>query len=233
MMFSVDSEGRLADWNAEAEHQLGFVQREVLGESFLEFIVYPFRELVGNMMATARNGAASKPVRMPFFSKDGDPIDVSLSATPCNVNAECMGHLALECTLMKDSTIPSHERDDVHVNTDAHEPHAQNLHENGEMASPAALFTVDDRGCVAEWNEQAEQLTLFLHDEVMGLRFLDFLTSNFRKAVAEMIHQVASTRAVRRLHLPFYTKAGEKLDILLRAYSGHSGNVVLEGHLVE
>eukprot|EP00928_Gymnodinium_smaydae_P094876 TRINITY_DN8047_c0_g2_i1.p1 TRINITY_DN8047_c0_g2~~TRINITY_DN8047_c0_g2_i1.p1 ORF type:complete len:230 (+),score=38.24 TRINITY_DN8047_c0_g2_i1:55-744(+) len=228
MMFSIDSEGLLADWNEEAERRLGFVRREVIGDFFLEFVVHPFRELVDNMMTMARKGVISEPVRMPFFILEGDPIDVSLSVTPLDKNATSVGHLALECILAKppegDSSVRAHANGDNLP--------AENLHDGGDMASSSARIGVDECGRITEWNAQAEELTLFMHDEVIGLQFRDFMAWTFRKAVGEVIHQVAGTGHVRHFHLPFYTGAGEKLDVLLKAHAC-SGHIVLEGRLVE
>eukprot|EP00928_Gymnodinium_smaydae_P094875 TRINITY_DN8047_c0_g1_i1.p1 TRINITY_DN8047_c0_g1~~TRINITY_DN8047_c0_g1_i1.p1 ORF type:complete len:240 (+),score=41.28 TRINITY_DN8047_c0_g1_i1:64-783(+) len=231
IMFSIDSKRRLADWNEEAEHRLGFVRQEVIGELFLEFILYPFRELVDNMMNMARNGVVSEPVRMPFFTQVGDTVDVSLSVKPCNKNATFVGSLSLECTLAKDTTVPPREVD-VNGDVNGDDLPAQNLYDSGEMASPSALIVVDEHGRITKWNEQAEELTLFLYDEVKGLQFRDFIAWTFRKAVGEVIRQVARARAVRHLHLPYYTDAGERLDVLLKARAC-ARHVVLEGHLVE
>eukprot|EP00928_Gymnodinium_smaydae_P099221 TRINITY_DN9402_c0_g2_i1.p1 TRINITY_DN9402_c0_g2~~TRINITY_DN9402_c0_g2_i1.p1 ORF type:complete len:295 (-),score=54.11 TRINITY_DN9402_c0_g2_i1:396-1280(-) len=233
MRFSVDAEGRLTDWCVDAEQITGFVRREVIGFSFLEFITCPFRGIVEDTMVVARNGVEAKAVEMPFFGKSGDRLDVSLRASPCGKSDVSTGALVLECALVQTLTLPSKkDTQSAEVKDTADQPYKRSRHQEEKAVSQAMLFTIDESGCVSDWNKQAEELTLFFRDEVMGLSFLDFITRPFRDSVAEMIRQATNAEVVRPLEIPFYDKAGVKLDVVLKAYTCYN-QVLIEGQLVE
>eukprot|EP00928_Gymnodinium_smaydae_P099220 TRINITY_DN9402_c0_g1_i1.p1 TRINITY_DN9402_c0_g1~~TRINITY_DN9402_c0_g1_i1.p1 ORF type:complete len:289 (-),score=46.16 TRINITY_DN9402_c0_g1_i1:186-1052(-) len=233
MRFSVDREGCLTDWCADAEQITGFVRREVIGVPFLEFITYPFRRLVEDTMVVARSGAQATAVELPFFGKSGDRCDVSLRASLCDKSCVSTGALVLEGMLAQTSTWPSHiNTQNDEVKNAVEQPFTRSEHQEEKAASQAMLFTIDESGRVSDWNKQAEELTLFLREEVLGFVFLDFITQPFRDSIAEMIRQAPDTEVMRPLDIPFYDKAGEKLDVVLQAYTC-SNQVVIEGQLVE
>eukprot|EP00928_Gymnodinium_smaydae_P099222 TRINITY_DN9402_c0_g3_i1.p1 TRINITY_DN9402_c0_g3~~TRINITY_DN9402_c0_g3_i1.p1 ORF type:complete len:289 (-),score=67.60 TRINITY_DN9402_c0_g3_i1:318-1184(-) len=233
MIFSVDSEGRLTDWCGEAEQVTGFLKREVLGMAFLELVTYPFRGIVEELMVLARKGAQAPAVKMPFFTKAGDRVDVSLKASLCDKSGASTGGLALEGALVETSSSPSHKDAQSEEAKDAvGQPFKKSRHQADTMAAQAMLFAVDESGCVSDWNKQAEALTLFTREEVMGRRFLAFITRPFRDAVAKMIRQATKAEVAQPLDIPFYDKNGEKLDVVLKAYPS-SNQVNIEGQLVE
>eukprot|EP00928_Gymnodinium_smaydae_P095046 TRINITY_DN8102_c2_g1_i1.p1 TRINITY_DN8102_c2_g1~~TRINITY_DN8102_c2_g1_i1.p1 ORF type:complete len:266 (-),score=63.28 TRINITY_DN8102_c2_g1_i1:428-1159(-) len=205
MMFSVDTKGCLTEWSDDAQQLTGFVRREVLGLPLAELVTVPFRELVDDMMAVARNGVVGQPVRMPFFDKAGDSFEILLSASSCEQKA---GHLVLACLLVEEGKA------------------------DAQLLSPDADVSIDERGRVTDWSVEAEESTVFMREEVMGMQFLDFITSPHRESVAQMLRQAACAKAVRPLEVPFYTKAGEELAVLLTCRS-IKGRAFLQGKFVE
>eukprot|EP00928_Gymnodinium_smaydae_P055908 TRINITY_DN3937_c0_g1_i1.p1 TRINITY_DN3937_c0_g1~~TRINITY_DN3937_c0_g1_i1.p1 ORF type:complete len:269 (-),score=59.26 TRINITY_DN3937_c0_g1_i1:295-1101(-) len=224
MMIAVNEKGLLTEWSDEFAQLTGFRKREVLGWPFMDFVTYPFRELVQDMMASARNGVADVSVEIPFFSKAGDSVKILLSASCCDKDSAFAGHLDLACRL-------ADEAEPADVASVAGAQGEQSLEVEGQPVSPSVLATIDEQGCIADWSEQAEEMTLFYRDELIGLCFLDLITTPFHEAVAQMLGQAARAEAVRPLEIPFYTKAAEKLDVVLSAY-GDSGNVIIECQFV-
>eukprot|EP00928_Gymnodinium_smaydae_P075355 TRINITY_DN5837_c0_g1_i1.p1 TRINITY_DN5837_c0_g1~~TRINITY_DN5837_c0_g1_i1.p1 ORF type:complete len:247 (+),score=58.49 TRINITY_DN5837_c0_g1_i1:67-807(+) len=209
MTFSVNAKGCLTEWSVDAEKLTGFSRREVLGLPILELVTFPFRGLVDEMMAMTRNGAVGQSVRMPFFDKAGDSVEILLSASSCEKND---GHLHLSCA-------PAEEE----VRADAHDE---------ELVSPGVDVCIDEHGRVSDRNLEAEEVTLFRRDEVIGMRFLDFVTVSYLESVAQLIRQDESAESARSLEIPFYTKAGEEVAIVLNARI-IGGGVGLRGRFVE
>eukprot|EP00928_Gymnodinium_smaydae_P025592 TRINITY_DN20331_c1_g1_i1.p1 TRINITY_DN20331_c1_g1~~TRINITY_DN20331_c1_g1_i1.p1 ORF type:complete len:107 (-),score=7.45 TRINITY_DN20331_c1_g1_i1:350-670(-) len=94
------------------------------------------------------------------------------------------------------------------------------------------VVKVDKQWRVTAWNHTAEELTAFMHFEVMGLSFLEFITAEYRDIVGRMLQQASCASRLERVQVPFYTKAGEKRSM---SFSAHmiSGNVVVEGEINE
>eukprot|EP00928_Gymnodinium_smaydae_P095041 TRINITY_DN8102_c1_g2_i1.p1 TRINITY_DN8102_c1_g2~~TRINITY_DN8102_c1_g2_i1.p1 ORF type:complete len:273 (+),score=59.40 TRINITY_DN8102_c1_g2_i1:69-821(+) len=212
MKISVDAKGCLTEWSDDVEKLTGFLRREVLGMPLLELVTFPFRGLVDDMMAMARIAAVGQSVHLPFFDKAGASVDIILGATSCEKET---GHLALECTLLEEE-----------VNEDA-----QCSHEV-EVTSPGAVMSLDAWGCVADWNAEAEEATLFRREEVMGMWFLDLITVPFHESVDRMLRRARSGEAVEPVELVFYTKAAAELNVVLTARSVED-KVVVEGKFGE
>eukprot|EP00928_Gymnodinium_smaydae_P076317 TRINITY_DN59317_c0_g1_i1.p1 TRINITY_DN59317_c0_g1~~TRINITY_DN59317_c0_g1_i1.p1 ORF type:complete len:153 (-),score=27.80 TRINITY_DN59317_c0_g1_i1:309-725(-) len=90
------------------------------------------------------------------------------------------------------------------------------------------FIVLDEQGRVKGWSKEAEELTFFLRREVMGLQFLELLTQPYRDAASQMIQQTKSGGSVQPFQALFYTKAGEKLDIMFIAHNSLA-DVVVEG----
>lgn len=73
---------------------------------------------------------------------------------------------------------------------------------------------VDKDGCIGEWNSEAEAMSGYTRDEVLGRNFLnDLLTRDVRDAMAERICYVLMGQLVPHGQLAFYTKAGARADL--------------------
>eukprot|EP00928_Gymnodinium_smaydae_P075882 TRINITY_DN588_c0_g2_i1.p1 TRINITY_DN588_c0_g2~~TRINITY_DN588_c0_g2_i1.p1 ORF type:complete len:277 (-),score=60.28 TRINITY_DN588_c0_g2_i1:78-908(-) len=210
MMLAVDSSGCLTHWSEEAERLSSFTQAEVVGLPLLEFITCPFREQVNVVMSKVRKGLASDAVHLPFYGKSGCGVDIVLQA--CQADVE--GHITFKCALREDPSSIF--------------PEKANSHSPGEaIKSTSMLMTLDEQGRVIDWNDVAEEYSLFLRSEVLGLQFAELLTTPVREEVCQMIQQATLSKESPRLQAPFYTKAAEKLDVIFNAYVS-SGNVVVE-----
>eukprot|EP00928_Gymnodinium_smaydae_P095044 TRINITY_DN8102_c1_g2_i4.p1 TRINITY_DN8102_c1_g2~~TRINITY_DN8102_c1_g2_i4.p1 ORF type:complete len:249 (+),score=56.01 TRINITY_DN8102_c1_g2_i4:45-791(+) len=211
MMISVDAKGCLTEWSDGLEELTGFTRREVLGLPLLELVSVPFRGLADDMMAMARIAAVGQTVHVPVLHKAGQNVDIFLEASSCEKKT---GHLALECTLVDEA------------NADAQCSHDE------EVAYPGAVMALDAWGCVKDWNKEAEEATLFLREEVLGMWFLDLLPVPFHESVDRMLRRARSGEAVEPVELVFYTKAAAELNVVLTARSVED-KVVVEGKFGE
>eukprot|EP00928_Gymnodinium_smaydae_P012539 TRINITY_DN14545_c0_g2_i1.p1 TRINITY_DN14545_c0_g2~~TRINITY_DN14545_c0_g2_i1.p1 ORF type:complete len:280 (-),score=50.68 TRINITY_DN14545_c0_g2_i1:307-1146(-) len=217
-MFSVNSNGVLTEWSADAEQLTRFTQRDVLGMPLLELITYPFRQQVEEMMSKTRHGVATESLHIPFYGKAGDCVDIELSANKVG----SAGGICFACKQKNAHAFFSGLGECLPSQSDSR---AEASHSNVQASSMVAIL--DEEGRVTGWNEEAEDVSLFLRDEVIGVQFQELLTQPFREAACQMIQQASRAERSRPFHMPFYTKAAEKVDVMFNVFVC-SGQVVIE-----
>eukprot|EP00928_Gymnodinium_smaydae_P025589 TRINITY_DN20331_c0_g2_i1.p1 TRINITY_DN20331_c0_g2~~TRINITY_DN20331_c0_g2_i1.p1 ORF type:complete len:270 (+),score=34.46 TRINITY_DN20331_c0_g2_i1:55-864(+) len=92
------------------------------------------------------------------------------------------------------------------------------------------MFAVDAKGCLTDWSKDFAVVTEFHRHEVIGRRFLDFITFPFCKPVNEWMQRAKEGGTHEALPIPFYTKPGERVDIVLKAAAK---NLESEDYVVE
>lgn len=92
-LITMDSIGKITNWNTQAEAVFGWVRDEAIGQSLAQLIVPPpFREAHNRGMARYVAGGASvvlnKRVEMTALRKNGMEFPVELAITPVRVGSE-------------------------------------------------------------------------------------------------------------------------------------------------
>eukprot|EP00928_Gymnodinium_smaydae_P025588 TRINITY_DN20331_c0_g1_i1.p1 TRINITY_DN20331_c0_g1~~TRINITY_DN20331_c0_g1_i1.p1 ORF type:complete len:262 (+),score=43.12 TRINITY_DN20331_c0_g1_i1:58-843(+) len=91
------------------------------------------------------------------------------------------------------------------------------------------MFAVDAQGCLTDWSKEFFVLTRFHREEVLGMRLLDFITYPFCQPVDDWMQRAKDGVALEALQIPFYTKPGERVDIMLKAVTKNQ----VENYMVE
>jgi len=204
-MLAVNADGYLTEWNTQLKEITAFSREEVVGRQLLDFMTDEFLQLVADFLQNSREGVASRSLQIPFFSKAGEEVNIVLSVIRNNTTS---GELTLEVALAE-------------IEATVSEP----------LRSPVRV-ALDEDDCVTEWNEEAAELTLFLPEEVVGMKFLALITKPLDQSVARMIVKARRGCLAQPQRFSFFTKAAEELDLLLSAEL-LSGRVIIEGRLVE
>ncbi len=89
-LVSMDGEGRITDWNAQAESTFGWTKAEAIGQSLGELIVPPelratHAEGLRRYRATGESRVLGQRVEVPALRRDGATITVELAITPVKV----------------------------------------------------------------------------------------------------------------------------------------------------
>eukprot|EP00928_Gymnodinium_smaydae_P033091 TRINITY_DN23801_c0_g1_i1.p1 TRINITY_DN23801_c0_g1~~TRINITY_DN23801_c0_g1_i1.p1 ORF type:complete len:268 (-),score=48.51 TRINITY_DN23801_c0_g1_i1:177-980(-) len=203
-MYTLNGNGIFTQWSKEAEALTGFTLEEVVGRRFLDFVSYRFRRDVEELLRTIATEKSIPPLQLPFFSKFGEPVEVVLLATPKH---DEHGDFSVQCVLSE-----------VNLGIGSQSDHDSNL----------IVMTVDDSWRIIDWNEEAEESTLFLRSEVLGWNFLALITDEYVNVITEMLRQAAESMVARPIQIPLYAKSGERLDVILNARAD-SGSIVIRG----
>jgi PAS domain S-box-containing protein len=93
----------------------------------------------------------------------------------------------------------------------------------------APIFGIDALGNVNEWNQQAEKITGFTKEEVMGRDLVaNFITDDYKLAVSEVLAKALQGDETANYEFSLYCKSRQKVDILLNSTTRRdfSGEIV-------
>jgi len=218
-MLTVNADGYIIAWSAQLKEITGFSREEVVGMQLLDLMTDPLREPVADFVQNSRAEVASRPLPIPFFSKAGEEVGIVLSVSR---NDKALGKLTLAVVLA-----------DVLVNASyASSTYSVKVEATAGDEQPLVRIALDENGCVTEWNENAEELTLFLREEVTGMKFLRLINKPVDESVARMIHEAQRGLPVQPQRLSIFTKSAEELDVMFSAQF-LSGRVVIGMRLFE
>jgi PAS domain S-box-containing protein len=80
----------------------------------------------------------------------------------------------------------------------------------------APIFGIDAQGNINEWNQQLEKTTSFKKTEIIGLHLVaDVITSNHKASIGLILANALKGDETANYELALYTKAGDRIDILL------------------
>ena len=81
-IFGIDAEGKINEWNQQAEFITGFSKAEVMGQDLVaSFITDEYKVSVGEVLQRALKGEETANYEFPLFTKSGDRVDVLLNST--------------------------------------------------------------------------------------------------------------------------------------------------------
>lgn len=86
-----------------------------------------------------------------------------------------------------------------------------NLIENANVP----IFGIDRNGDINEWNKVATQLSAYAKDEVLGKKWIDMIDPIMHSKVNEIITEVMKGESVSNYELPFTSKNGKRLILLI------------------
>ena len=80
----------------------------------------------------------------------------------------------------------------------------------------APIFGIDAQGNINEWNQQLEKTTSFKKTEIIGLHLVaDVITSSHKASIGLILANALKGDETANYELALYTKAGDRIDILL------------------
>jgi PAS domain S-box-containing protein len=93
----------------------------------------------------------------------------------------------------------------------------------------APIFGIDADGKVNEWNQQAEKVTGFKKDDVMGRDLVaDFITDDYKVSVGEVLAKALAGAETANYEFPLFGQSGARVDVLLNSTTRRdaSGQIV-------
>ena len=218
-IFGIDTEGRVNEWNQKAADITGYAKDEVMGRDLVsDFISHEFKESVQAVLHRALLGENTANFEFPLYTKSGQFVDVLLNATPrIDSNGNLIGVVGVGQDITEKKAA---EVEMARV--------AADLRKLIDSAN-APIFGIDIDGLVNEWNDKAAQITGRDKDEVMGHDLVaEFISPDYRESVHVVLDNALHGEETANFEFPLYTKAGERVEVLLNATCRRdaNGNVV-------
>jgi PAS domain S-box-containing protein len=207
-IFGIDAQGKVNEWNQQAEKITGFSKKEVMGRDLVaDFIKDDYKVSVGEVLEKALKGEETANFELPLFNKSGYRVDVLLNST---TRRDASGKIIGVVGVGQDIT----ELNRVRVEQ---ESVANELTQLIDTAN-APIFGIDDQGQVNEWNQQAKKITGFTKDEVIGRDLVaDFITDDFKVSVGNVLERALQGEETENYEFPLFTKTGDRVDVLLNS----------------
>jgi len=207
-IFGIDAQGKVNEWNQQAKKITGFNKKEVMGRDLVaDFITDDYKVSVGEVLAKALKGKETANFEFPLFTKSGDRVDFLMNST---TRRDASGKITGVVGVGQDITELNKVRvEQVNI--------ANEMTQLVDTAN-APIFGIDAKGKVNEWNQQAEKITGFNKEEVMGLDLVaDFITDGYKASVAEVLERALKGEETANYELPLFTKSGHRVDVLLNS----------------
>ena len=205
-IFGIDAQGNVNEWNQQAEKITGFPKQEVIGRDLVDnFITDDYKLSVGEVLAKALQGDETENYEFPLFTHSGDRVDVLLNST---TRRDVSGQIVGVVGVGQDIT----ELNKVRIEQ------AQIVNELTQFVDTAnaPIFGIDAQGNVNEWNQQAEKITGFTKQEVMGRDLVDnFITDDYKLSVGEVLAKALQGDETANYEFPLFTQSGDRVDVLL------------------
>ena len=175
MMHSIDDQGRLVSVNDYWLEALGYERDEVLGRPSTDFLTDESRRYAQEVALPAfRRTGATKDIEYQMVGKDGDVIDVLLSAT-ASYDAE--GQLLYSMAQMVDVT----ERNRAQRALQESEERFAGIF----RSTPDAVVIIDEDRTITLFNPAAEEMFGPTASEVLGQPLDRFISPELRGAIFE------------------------------------------------
>ena len=189
MMHSVDDDGRLIRVNDYWLEALGYERNEVLGRPSTDFLTDESRRYAQEIALPAfRRTGATKDIEYQMVGKDGEVIDVLLSAT-ASYDAE--GQLLYSMARMVDVT----ERKRVEAALRESEERFAGLF----RSAMDAIVIVDLAGRIMQFNDAAETVFRCAASEATGELFPQrFAADEFRRILEDCLRERKGDEITRR-----------------------------------
>ena len=88
----------------------------------------------------------------------------------------------------------------------------------------APIFGINAASLITDWNKKATQITGHSKWEVVGRRLEEFINPEDRDSVVEVLENALKGKETANFGFPLYTKAGDRVEILLNASTRRDAN---------
>jgi PAS domain S-box-containing protein len=166
---AMDAEGRITDWNHQAEVTFGWSRVEAIGRLLAETIIPPqhreaHRRGLQHFLATGQGPVLDKRFEITALRRDGHEFPVELTIAPIRV-----GPTYIFNSFLHDITARKQAQE-------ALQESEQRFRLLVEGVQDYAIFMLDPIGQITSWNSGAERIKGYQPQEIIGQHFSCFFS---------------------------------------------------------
>jgi PAS domain S-box-containing protein len=134
----------------------------------------------------------------------------------------------------KDSASDAHNDTSPDLNR---EIYSSDLNQNNELRqfiddANAPIFGINELGKIDEWNRMAAKITGFSKEETLGKNIVkEFITDEYKTSVETVLSRALGGVQTDSYEFPLYTKNGERVEVLLNAWTRRNSDGKIAGVL--
>jgi PAS domain S-box-containing protein len=203
---SIDHAGRVSDWNDAAVRTFGYSSEEAVGTDLAELIIPPelreqHRRGLARLAETGEGRILNSQIEVMAMHADGREFPVELMITRVRVDPPMFTGFLRDISDRR-----------------------QREEENELLAaivrsSESAIISKDLNGVVTAWNSGAERLYGYTADEAVGSLLVGLIIPAERSTEMDSLTKSVIGGESVALETQRRNKAGERLDVSLRAYA--------------
>ena len=175
-IMNVTMQGKIAAWNAAAEHLFGYTKEEIIGRSIISLSPPELQEQASGFMQKLARGESIPPTESVRLTKDGRRINVLISASPIKNDA---GQVISFNGVMLDI---SEQKQAEQALKDSEE----RFRRFSDVTSEGLVF--HEQGKIVDANEALVKIFGYSNaSELIGKNLLDFIAPEARPTVIKQI----------------------------------------------
>ena len=115
--------------------------------------------------------------------------------------------------------------------------YSSDLNQNNELRqfiddANAPIFGINELGQIDEWNRMAAKITGFSKEETLGKNIVkEFITDEYKTSVETVLSRALGGVQTDSYEFPLYTKNGERVEVLLNAWTRRNSDGKIVGVL--
>lgn len=202
---AIDADGRIRDWNPQAERIFGWRREEILGR-FVEETLIPerYREAhrsgIRRFLETGDRSVLGRRVEMAALHRDGRefPVELAVAAVPSGSSYQF-------CAFVRDITVWRETLESLRREKETAQTYL-------DIAGVIMLVVGRDQR-VVRINQKGCEILGYPESEIVGRNWFDaFLPQRMREAVRALFDQIVAgaTRPAAYFEMPIVTRGGEE-----------------------
>ena len=216
--FICSAGGELLEWNAAIAALTGLAAADVVGKKLVEVAVA--EEHRGAMERLLSSGDEQE-VLLRLQAAGGGEVEVAVTLSSFGEKGASGDGASGVLGVGVDITKLSHSASAA----------LQEAHELKRLidCANAPIFGINATALITEWNKKATQLTGRSKWEVVGRRLEEFIQSEDRARVVEVLQNALKGKETANFEFPLYSKKGERVEILLNAATRRDAHGQISG----
>ena len=199
-IFSIDARGSISSWNRGAERLLGYTSSEAIGLSLRALFRPNGHELHSDVIERVVNGGSVDAFEATLQSKDGRPVDVSLTLSPIRARGDGATGAAAIARDIRDRK--GLEFAPLRLAAIV-------------ASSDDAIISKDLNGIVTSWNAAAERMFGYTAEEMIGRSITTIIPAERMQEEDNVLAHIRAGLPVEHFETVRRHKHGRLIDVSL------------------
>ncbi len=203
-IFTVDSQFNITSWNRQIQKLIGTLEKEAVGQNIFSLIpILREDNLYRRICLVVQQGKTTELGHIYNFTPSGESICCNYKISPIRKDEQILGAVFL----VDDIT----QKLNLQKELTKTQRYLSSLIEN----STDAIISFDLEGNIVTWNQGAQVIFGFSHQEAVGKKWDILIPSSFHDQVSHLFEWVKECGSVKNLELSMLNSQGKEVPVTL------------------